>query len=221
MTQVADNAYEEIRKRILDGTVPLGGRLKESKLASEIGVSRTPIREALRRLEAEGLVSHSFHQGAQVVSPTDQDMADLFELRLLVEGLGAKLAASRVTAGEIVDLEAAAGAMEELLANPRKDLAAKMAVLNQRFHRMVIESAKSERILAGFTSTVDLPLALRTFQDYSRPELLRSAAQHRDLVSALRAGDPQWAQAVMRNHILTGRSVVLAGRALAAGAPPD
>jgi DNA-binding GntR family transcriptional regulator len=220
MTQVADSAYEQIRKRILDGTVPLGARLKESKLAAEIGVSRTPIREALRRLAAEGLVSHSFHHGAQVVSPSDQDLADLFELRLLVEGLGAELAASRVTPEEVEGLEAAARGMEELLESPTRDLAERMAELNQRFHRMVIESAKSERVLAGFTSTVDLPLALRTFQHYSRTELLRSATQHRDLVAALRAGDPQWAKAVLHNHILTGRSVVLAAAARAVTPPP-
>jgi DNA-binding GntR family transcriptional regulator len=148
-----------------------------------------------------------------VVSPSDQDLADLFELRLLVEGLGAQLAASRVTPDEVEALDAAARGMEELLDSPGADLAERMAELNQRFHRMVIESAKSERILAGFTSTVDLPLALRTFQDYSRTELLRSAAQHRDLVAALRSGDEQWARAVMQNHILTGRNVLLAREA--------
>ena len=81
MSSAAEKAYEAIRDGIVGGELPVGGRLREEELAGTIGVSRTPVREALRRLDAEGLVEFSPHRGAQVASWSDQDLDEIFGLR--------------------------------------------------------------------------------------------------------------------------------------------
>ena len=104
MSSAAEKAYEAIRDGIVGGVLPVGGRLREEELAGSIGVSRTPVREALRRLDAEGLVEFSPRRGAQVASWSDQDLDEIFGLRAVLESYGASLAATRIGGDALAEL---------------------------------------------------------------------------------------------------------------------
>lgn len=209
----ADAVYEALRQRIASGRCGPGERLPEETLAEQLGVSRTPVREALRRLESEGFVSFETHRGAQVTAWTADDLEDIFALRALLEGHAAARAARRITKEELATLSGLADRMQSLLEAKRFD-STKMTKLNNEFHHLVLEIAASSRLTAMLGSLVQLPLVQRTFSRYTRAALERSAHHHRELVAALAAGDPEWASAVMHSHV---RAALATLQAAAAG----
>ncbi len=197
--RAAAHAYERIRERILAGDLPGGHWLRESDLANEIGVSRTPVREALRRLSAEGLVLYQQNRGMQVQSWRIEDLEEIFDLRTVLEPWGSRLAA---TAG-IVDVDALADladAMDKVAAARHPDFA-ELTELNNRFHGAILESSGNSRLPSLIASVVRVPLVSRTFSLYSTEALARSLAHHHELVQAMADGDPDWAESVMRSHI--------------------
>ncbi|WP_067822968.1 GntR family transcriptional regulator [Actinomadura kijaniata] len=199
MPRAADVAYAELRRMILSGDVAAGSRLGEAELAGTLGLSRTPVREALQRLDADGLVEVLPHRGARVVRWTAADLAEIFELRGLLEPYAAARAARRgVPADALDELAACCEAMEAAAAEG--DFR-RVAELNDRFHGRVIALSGNGRLPAMLTSVVHAPLVLDTFRRYDAAALDRSMHHHRELVAALRAGDPVWAEAVMRSHI--------------------
>lgn len=198
-TRAVELAYRSIREQILSGEQAGGEWLRESDLATTVGVSRTPVREALRRLSAEGLVRHERNRGAQVQSWTFKNLEDVYALRSLIEPWACGLAA----AGGGADLDALqqlADAMDVAAALPQPDLDA-LTDLNSRFHGAIVESAGNERVRSILASLVRLPFVWRTFSHYTLEELHRSLAHHHELVDALRAGNLIWAESVMRAHI--------------------
>ncbi|MFC6879369.1 MULTISPECIES: GntR family transcriptional regulator [Actinomadura] len=199
MPRAADVAYTELRRMILSGTVTAGSRLGEAELAGTLGLSRTPVREALQRLDADGLVEVLPHRGARVVRWTAEDLVEIFELRGLMEPYAAARAARRgVPAEALEELSACCAAMETAAA---KGDFQTVAELNDRFHGKVIELSGNRRLPALLTSVVHAPLVLGTFRRYDEAALARSMNHHRELVAALAASDPAWAEAVMRAHI--------------------
>ncbi|GAA3935389.1 GntR family transcriptional regulator [Actinomadura viridis] len=199
MPRATDTAYEAVRQMILSGRAEAGSRLGEAELAETLGLSRTPVREALQRLGADGLVEVLPHRGARVVSWTREDLDEIFELRSLLEPHAAARAA-RIGQDEAVleDLRGQCDAMERAAADG--DLA-RLARLNSRFHAAVIDASGNRRLPAMLTSVMHAPLILGTFRRYDAEELARSMNHHRELVAALTARDPAWAEAVMRAHV--------------------
>jgi DNA-binding GntR family transcriptional regulator len=199
MPRAADTAYEAVRQMILTGAAEAGSHLGESELAATLGLSRTPVREALQRLGADGLVEVLPHRGARVVRWTDRDLEEIFELRSLLEPYAAARAA-RLEPDEAVlaGLRRQCAAMERAAADG--DLA-RVAQLNSRFHAAVIELSGNRRLPAMLTSVMHAPLILGTFRRYDAEAMTRSMDHHRELVAALTAGDPDWAESVMRAHI--------------------
>ncbi|MBA2528368.1 MAG: GntR family transcriptional regulator [Euzebyales bacterium] len=202
MVTIAERAYLEIRARVLAGDYPGGSRLREEELAKAVGVSRTPVREALRRLDAEGLVEFVPNRGAHVAAWSEDDLAEIFGLRTVLEGYGARLCARKVAASDLEELCALAEQMESLASRGVDGHYDEMAVLNHRFHRLVIEAAGNKRLAGLLDSLVQFPLQHRTLRQYSDERLARSMAQHRELVQALATGDGEWAEAAMRAHVL-------------------
>ncbi len=195
----SDHAYRLIREEILSGRRAGGSWLREGDLADSIGVSRTPVREALRRLTAEGLVRYERNRGVQVQDWSAADLDEIFSLRSVLEPWGCRLAAG---AG-LVDLEALdalAHEMDAVVAGPQPDLG-RLTELNNRFHREILEGSGNSRLPALIASIVRVPLVWRTFSHYSPEALARSLAHHHELVAALAAGDPDWAESVMRSHV--------------------
>ncbi|NYT35363.1 GntR family transcriptional regulator [Allopusillimonas soli] len=202
----AERAYQWIKERILRNHWEAGASLKESPLSREIGVSRTPVREALRRLTLEGLVETIPNQGSRLQKWSDQDLDEIFGLRVLLESHGARLAAQRITDDEQGKLCALCDAMEELLAKSFDDMAARQSLtrLNEQFHALILAAAHSERLKSLTAQVISFPLVYRTFAIYDKAEILRSMAHHRELADAFRARDPVWAESVMRAHLSAG-----------------
>lgn len=202
----ADRAYAAIRAALLAGEHEPGARLMEEDLAEALGVSRTPVREALRRLAAEGLVEFVANRGAQVVAWSEQDLREIYGLRALLEGQAARMAADRIDATGVARLRALVTAMDRAA---RAGDRVAVSEANAEFHRAVWDIAGNRRLAAMVAGLVQTPMVQRTFQRYRPADLRRSLGQHRELVDALEAADPAWAEAVMRSHILAARTVLL------------
>ena len=192
--------YEAIRSQILSGRRFGGEWLREEDLASELGVSRTPVREALRRLAADGLVRHERHRGVQVQTWSVDDVEEIFEIRGMLEPYGARRAA---TSGllDVDALSALADAMQRAAEEHELDA---VTALNNRFHAAIVDAAGRARLGPLLASLVHVPLVHNTFARYTAESLQRSLDQHREVVAALRAGDPDWAESAMRAHIRHG-----------------
>jgi DNA-binding GntR family transcriptional regulator len=212
MTAAADRAYAALRAGILDGRHGSGARLGEIEVAADLGLSRTPVREALRRLGSEGLVELLPNRGARVRTWTAQDLEETYELRAVLEGLGARRAAGRADAAVLAELDELATRMTtvdpSLGHRPPGDFA-ELAALNGRFHALIVRTAGSAQLAATLDGLVQLPLVMRTYRRYTPAALARSHSHHREIVDALRAGDGAWAESVMRSHVLAARSVLL------------
>ncbi|WP_395103739.1 GntR family transcriptional regulator [Actinomadura sp. SCN-SB] len=199
MARATDTAYEVVRQMILSGEAAAGARLGEAELAETLGLSRTPVREALQRLGADGLVEVLPHRGARVVRWTRDDLDEIFELRALLEPYAAARAARLGTDRAALDeLNELCAGMERAVADG--DLA-KVAELNSRFHVAIIDASGNRRLPTILTSVMHAPLILGTFRRYDAEAMERSMHHHREVVSALAAGDPEWAESVMRSHV--------------------
>jgi len=207
--RAAERAYTWVRDGILESSLGAGSRLTEHELAAAVGVSRTPIREALRRLHAEGLVHFEPNHGAIVASFESHDAEEIFELRAVLEPLGARRAALHATAEEITELhELAEKQMNESVARGAGYLT-RIGELNDRFHRLIQQASNSQRLTKALLGILEAPLILRTFREYTAGELRRSADQHLELVHALQARDAEWAHSIMQAHIMTGKATHL------------
>ncbi|MEU8798355.1 GntR family transcriptional regulator [Spirillospora sp. NPDC048819] len=211
MVRAVDRVHTRLRADILDGVHPPGARLGEAELADATGSSRTPVREALRKLEAEGLVEILPHRGARVPDWTPDDLEEIYDLRMLLEGAAARRAATRIEPGD-ADRMAELCDLIERAAEPGagQDLD-RVAELNAEFHGIVRAAAASGRLVSMLGAVTQLPLVMRTFHRYSPDDLIRSFAHHRELVAALRAGDGTWAESVTRAHVLAAKAVLLRG----------
>ena len=211
MARAVDKAYQAVRERILRGVYPAASRITEQEIAAAAGVSRTPVREALRRLEAEGLVEFVPNQGAIVTDWTEADRDDVFELRALLEAYGASRAAQRITPEGVAELKDLARQQYEESLGRGDGYLDRIGELNTRFHRRLHAFAGSARLTAALAALIEAPLMMRTFEKYEGEDLVRSASHHLEIVRALEAHDGEWAASVMRSHILSARGALHGG----------
>jgi DNA-binding GntR family transcriptional regulator len=208
MSKAAERAYESIREGITSGGYTAGSRLREQELSALIGVSRTPVREALRRLSAEGIVEFIPNRGAHVASWTDSDLEEIFELRALLESQAARRAATRIDDEGLDQLKDLASQMEALLAKRSEGEAiVEISRLNNEFHQLILEASGSRQLVTTTKGVIQVALVRRTFARYSGRALERSFAHHRELIESLVAGDSAWAGSVMHSHILAARHI--------------
>lgn len=205
----ADRVYQIIKKRILDGEYPAGSYVREATIGQELALSRTPIREALRRLVSDGWVEAIPHHGARVVAWTQRDVEEVFELRVLLEPQVVRRAAPRIGDERLATLDGLAGRMEALCARGDDASVDEIAQLNNRFHAELVAAADSPRLQRLLETIVQIPVSRRSFHRYTRDELLGSMQHHRELIRALSLGDGEWAASVMRAHILAARAAQL------------
>ena len=205
--KAVEKAYNTIRSGILEGRFPPASRITEQEVAAESGVSRTPVREALRRLQAEGLLKFVPNQGAVVASWSDRDVEEIFELRAMLESYVAEKAAEHATPEQIARLRELAERQYVLSQQGGDAELAQVSELNSQFHYLLQEAAGSQRLDAILGQLVEVPLVSRTFMSYSPGQLVRSAQHHREIVIALEERDGPSAAAVMRAHVLAARQV--------------
>jgi DNA-binding GntR family transcriptional regulator len=182
-----------LRELIITGEVEPGSPLRQRELAQRFGVSPTPIREALRRLEAEGLVHHDLHRGVTVIDANFDPDHESYIVRAALEALAARAAAERIDAEELEEIQAIQDRFEACAADDPE-----LAELNRRFHFAIYQAAKSPMLLA---------LLRLLWQSMGRgPVILRphgdSSKQHDGIIQALRDGDQDAAERLTREHIL-------------------
>lgn len=209
MVRAVDHAYTLIRDGILTGRHEPGERLGEAELAELTRTSRTPVREALRQLEMEGLVEVLPHRGARVTAWTAADLEEIYDLRAMLEAFAAQRAAGRIEPKDLDRMTELCDLMDEAAGPGATQDLDRVTELNAEFHGLVRAAAASTRLVTMLNAVVQLPLVVRTFHRYSAADLARSRAHHRELVAALRAGDGLWAQSVMRSHVLAAKAVLL------------
>lgn len=205
-TPSTERTYAEIRDRIMSGSLLPGARLVEVDLAAELDVSRTPVREALRRLAAEGLIEVLPNRGATVRSWTDRELHDIYRSRAELESLAASLATERMD-GDVLDrLDRLCDQMEACGLDPDSATRDRLTELNTEFHDTIRATAQSPTLTAMIHGVVQLPLVRATFHRYRRDDLERSRSHHREMIAAFRAGDGDWVAAITKAHVLAARA---------------
>jgi DNA-binding GntR family transcriptional regulator len=199
-------ATELIRQAILDGRLEPGERLKEEELARELGISRTPVREALLILQAEGLVVGTPNRGAVVRSYDADDLRDLYQLRALLEGHGARLAATRISDSQVDELRESCERFESISPDDFRELVRE----NLLFHNAILAAAGSDRLAWMAQKVIELPLVYKSYVWYSPDQTRRSAEFHRQITEALAVRDADRAEPLMREHVLVGRDLLVA-----------
>ena len=214
----AERAHAELRQRILDGRLPPGHRVKEAELAAELGLSRTPVRDALSRLTVEGLLDFRPNVGATVAVWSESQIALMFRIRAMLEPFAAEIAAPQVTDAEIGEMREFCEAMEAAARRERPTDLARLAEFNGRLHRMIIDATRSDQLVKLVTLALDAPLSQRIFSRYTNAEIARSMRHHREIVDALSHHDAAWAASAMRTHILASIGVALGSKIESPGA---
>lgn len=197
---------EAIRQAIVDGGLAPGARLKEEELARELGTSRTPIREALLVLQAEGLVDAAPNRGATVRAHDAEDLDDLYQLRALLEGYAARRAAARASEDLVRKLWTSCDRFEKLsdgdvLALVRENLV---------FHNAILEAAGSARLAGMVRKVIELPLVYKSYIWYSQEQRRISAHYHRQIARAFETRDAERAELVMKEHVFEARDLLVA-----------
>ena len=197
---LSEKVYQYLRDRIAEGFYHTGDTLIEMQVASELGVSRTPVREALKKLELEDLVASHPNRGVIVKGFTEQDYDDAFAIRCLLEGQAAYWAAERISASQLQELANIVDLME--FYTVRKD-AARLAHLDNQFHEIVYQASCSRTILHVMPSLHHSILSARqaSLTDPGRAE--ESLSEHREILDALSRHDADLAKARMEEHVET------------------
>lgn len=193
-----DVVFNTLRQAILRGELKPGTRLMEIQLANKLGVSRTPIREAIRKLENEGLVLMTPRKGAEVAEITEKNMLDVLEVRKTLEELAAELACDRITEQQVEELIAAQDAFEKAL---KTSDVTKIAEADVAFHDVIFAATDNQRL-------VNLLNNLREQMYRFRIEYLKESekypvliAEHKQLIEAISGGQKEIARETIAKHI--------------------
>lgn len=197
--------YAILEQQILDGVRPAGEVLTENALSAQLGVSRTPVREALRRLEQESLVQDS-PKGLVVVGLSRKDLSDIYEIRVRIEGLAARWAAEYITAEQIARLREIVDLQEFYTLKERTD---RVQDMDSEFHSTVYSSCASKPVKDT------LGMFHHKIQQYRKASMENSSratqvvAEHRAIIAALDQHDPDLAEELAVKHITNARASVL------------
>ncbi|HVB11179.1 MAG TPA: GntR family transcriptional regulator [Bacillota bacterium] len=193
-----DQAYDAVVERILDGRLPLGSRLVESALAADLGTSRTPVREAIRRLERDGLAVRTPTGGVAVFQPQPEDVRQIYESRIAIEGMAAFLAASRSTPAEREVITGTVATLAEAYAAGDE---AGVVRANTAFHDALLAACGNrylQTLAAHLRHHVLLTRALDRAQHGDSASVL---GHHRAILAAITAGDGPRARQLTEEHI--------------------
>jgi DNA-binding GntR family transcriptional regulator len=210
-----EETYAAIRRAILEGVLRPGERIVEQQLAEMLNVSRTPVREALLKLERENLVAR-IGRGMAVRRYSSDEVRDIYNLRAHLESFAARLSADRITEGELTALSRIQDEMEsEPFDTSQAELIRTLARDNQRFHALVVRSARNEPLDRCFVQVFMLPLLYKAYVYFDEGRKERSDRDHRELIEMLRARDGAAAEEHWRRHLERGGDVL--AQHLAAG----
>ncbi|MBT0957226.1 GntR family transcriptional regulator [Alphaproteobacteria bacterium KMM 3653] len=202
----SDRVYEMIRTKILDGTFKPGDAMVEATLADMAQTSRTPVREALRRLSADGLVYTGENRRSSVSEFDAEELGATYEIRVRLESLAAGLACQRADEAGIAKLTEINARIEDLGPEVSNYSLAKFLELNAEFHLAIVRMAGSRQLETALTSAITVPIVLLKHYVWGdKVQLALSLQQHREIILALQSGNEQWAASCMASHIQTTR----------------
>lgn len=209
-------AYSSIRLWIVEGRLRPGERLIEQRIAEDLRLSRTPVREAVRMLAADGLVVTERNRGAVVRELGRQDVLDLYELRARLEAYASELAASRATPDDLTTIDE--GIRDFGRAIRRRDIdhlerTRLIGEANRRVHAGIIAASRHSRLAHLLSSAVDAPLVFEALRAFNRTELERSNLFHQLIRDTIAKGEPTRTAQLMHEHIMLGRDQILANMA--------
>jgi DNA-binding GntR family transcriptional regulator len=193
-----DQAYLAIKSAILSLALGPGEPLVESDLADQLGISKTPVRTALHELERDGLVTKVLYKGTYVAGITTRDIREVFQLRAVLEGLAARLAAPAMGDGDLAEARELLRSMEAALQTGDRQLA---SALGAQFHQLVRQKADNERLLLIVRNLDDHTQRFRLLSDRISGRLEKSLEQHRAVLEALELRDPELAEQRLRQHL--------------------
>lgn len=205
-----------MRSRIINGEVEAGAALSELALAEEFGVSRTPVREALKQLQTEGLVEIRPRVGTFVTAPSRREITELFEIKELLEGAAARLLAQR---GHVPEIDLLHANLEQADRAVRRNDRLRYAELVHEFHDLLIEGADNSKLRAHYRTLMNQLAYARLVQtSLSQPgRPLESDREHHQVLDLILQKDGDSAERLMREHVRASRRAVLAGLPLDAG----
>lgn len=197
--QLAEDVAGLVRRRIFDGSYRAGSYIRLDQLAAELGISVTPVREALFGLTAEGLLTQQPRRGFVVLPVTRRDIADVAEVQAYIGGVLASRAACQITAEQLAELDRIQGRLEAAYADGDHESAVR---LNHEFHRGVNVAAASPKLaqLMSHTTRYALESVFPTVAGWPA----RAAREHRKVLAALRKGDAEQARGAMAKHLCAG-----------------
>lgn len=205
-SSLADRAYAELRSAIVSRRLAPGSALVEAELAAMLGISRTPVREALRRCELEGYLQRDANGRLVIDLPTPAEVARLFEVRELVECYAVRLAAERISDAELEQLDRLVA--EDLDALRARD-ADRLAELNGAIHNTLFEASRNRTLCELIGALQGRAHGLEAFAVGDSADRERFVADHRRLVELLRASDGDAAVTLMRSHLRHARELLL------------
>lgn len=189
---------DAIREAVISGALKPRERLMEIQLAEELGVSRTPIREALRKLELEGFIVMVPRKGAYVADFSFKDIADVYEIRAALEGLAAGLAAERITDEELENMERLLAEKAEAIVQRDMD---KLVEVDTKFHEIIYQASRNKRLWAIISNLREQIQRCRTTSLAFPGRMQKSLEEHRNIVEAIQSRDPQLSRQLAQEHI--------------------
>jgi DNA-binding GntR family transcriptional regulator len=204
--------HQRLRSAIVSGVLPPDARLYEHRLAADLGVSRTPVREALAMLDAEELVVSARNRGTIVRRISADEVQETYEVRAVLEGHAARLAAGQIDAEQLAALRRLDGQMNRLMRGPRgveDEQVRALGELNAEFHR-TIAVATGNRVLARtMASLLNTPLYARAYFAYADPHKRASISDHNRMIELLGEGDADACEQFWREHLYRGRDYMI------------
>ena len=195
---LVNQAYKELKRILLEHQIPQGGKLNEGELAGALGISRTPVREAINRLAKEGLVEIFPQRGAFVIRVSEEDVNELFLIRENLEGLAAYLAAEKMTGTDLTRLESCVEGFKEPYG--KKDIQ-RYAREDFKFHQTIIKLSDARRLTTLISTLYDHIRIFRLTTLGLSDRMKVSLAEHARLIEAFRKKDASEAETLMRRHI--------------------
>ena len=190
--------FNAIENAILDGEYKDGDSLNELRLSKELGVSRTPVREALMQLELEGLVRNVPNKGAVVIGVTEQDIHDIYEIRIRIEGLASRLCAENITEDELRALEQIVDLQEfYLLKNDTEQI----WKLDGDFHKIIYDASRSRPLRFTLSNFHNYIKKARDISVQTEGRAVKTVAEHRAILDAIRARNGALAEQLTAQHI--------------------
>lgn len=200
-TSLRGNVFRSIRDGILNGKYKEHEELREVALGKELGVSRTPVREALRQLELEGLVTIIPNKGAFVTGITAKDIDDIYEMRFMLEGLCARWATEHITEDQLEELEEIIF-LSEFHARRESSSTEQVAELDGRFHKVLYEASQSRMLSHVLTDFHRYSLQARRTSMDSGERARKAIREHKQILRAIRDKDADLAEQLANEHVL-------------------